>query len=389
MLQHYLEQKPLFYTEIDTTRMPRIYAKVKPFLRLGTIIHIIGTNGKGTTGRFLATALHSKGLSVGHYTSPHILHFNERVWLDGKDASDAQLQEAHLQLQKILSQEESQSLSYFEYTTLLAMFVYQKCDYVVLEAGLGGEHDATSVFENSLTLVTPIAIDHQSFLGESIEEIAATKLRAMQKNCILAEQNFSEVYEIAQNIAKERGCGCYRSSELLQAEDRVKGETIADRLSLSEYLRSNLRLSMSALNFLEISYTPEDFANARLFGRMSYVRENIIVDVGHNPLAAGSIAKALKGEKYILIYNSYQDKDYDEILSILKPVIARVEIIALEDKRVVAQELLEQSLENLHIEYKNFEPEHFVVQSQQERNKYLVFGSFSVVEKFLKGGYLL
>lgn len=386
MIHQYLEQKPLFYTEIDTARMPRVYEKVKTFLQLPKIIHIIGTNGKGTTGRFLATALHAKGFDVGHYTSPHILDFNERIWRNGANVSDARLEEAHTQLQGLLSWEDSQSLSYFEYTTLLAMVVYQECDFVVLEAGLGGEYDATAVFENLLTLVTPIDIDHQSFLGESIEEIAATKLRAMQKNCILAEQKFTKVYEIAEDIAKEKGCGFYQVTQCLKESDKEKIKQIAEDLRLPNYLIQNLQLSISALIFLGFSYTPQDFVQARLFGRMSSIDENIIVDVGHNPLAARSIAESLAGEKYTLVYNTYKDKDYKEILSILHPILESVEILELEDPRILPKGELERCLSELKIEYKYFDPKNFQKESQEKTRKYLVFGSFSVVEKFLKVG---
>src|SRR3989338_5911451 len=136
--------------------MPRIYEKLKSSLTTPKTVHIIGTNGKGTTGRFLANALCSMGVKVGHYISPHILEFNERVWLNGANATDAELEDAHVELQKLLSQSDSDSLSYFEYTTLLGMIVFKKCDFVVMEAGLGGEFDATAVFAKCLTLVTPI-----------------------------------------------------------------------------------------------------------------------------------------------------------------------------------------------------------------------------------------
>ncbi|MDQ1337701.1 MAG: dihydrofolate synthase / folylpolyglutamate synthase, partial [Campylobacterota bacterium] len=135
ILKDYLNSKPLYYNEIDYTRMPRAYEKIKSSLPLNNVIHIIGTNGKGTTGRFLANALYAMGHSVGHYTSPHILEFNERVWLNGANATDAELEDAHVELQKLLSNSDSDSLSYFEYTTLLAMIIFKKCDYVVMEAG--------------------------------------------------------------------------------------------------------------------------------------------------------------------------------------------------------------------------------------------------------------
>ncbi|MFA6197274.1 MAG: bifunctional folylpolyglutamate synthase/dihydrofolate synthase [Sulfurimonas sp.] len=375
-LQEFLAQKPLYYNEIDYTRMPRVYETIKSYFDAPKIIHIIGTNGKGTTGRFLATALVSLGFKVGHYTSPHILEFNERIWLDGKNVSDAVLNLAHEKLQTILTTSDSDALSYFEYTTLLCMIVYEGCDFVVLEAGLGGEYDATAVFSNVLTLVTPIDCDHEAFLGNSIQEIATTKLNAMQKSVILANQKHQEVEEIAKEIALQKGVKVYNIDALLSDEDTNKIEIISKNLSLAFYLQENLKLSICALNFLGLSYCVDDFNNSRLFGRVTKISENITIDVGHNPLAATSLVSSLYPQKYILIYNTYKDKNYKEILEILKPIIGHVEIIEVLGERVEENALLQKSLTDLKIEYTSFK-------EINQHSNYLVFGSFSVVEAFL------
>lgn len=372
--KEYLNAKPLYYDEIDYSRMPRVYEKIKGSLKIAKIIHLIGTNGKGTTGRFLAAALFAKGYSVGHYTSPHILEFNERVWLDGEDASDYRLQKAHEELQKLLNKEDAASLSYFEYTTLLAILIFKECEFVVMEAGLGGEHDATAVFPKILTLVTPIAYDHEAFLGSDISQIAKTKLNAIQNSAIIANQPFSEVYDVAKSLADKN---IIRVDELLNEEDKKNISAIGKNLSLAPYLAQNLSLSIAALKFLGVSYKADDFKNARLFGRLSRVAKNIIVDVGHNALGASSIAEALAGEKFTLIYNSYRDKNYKEILSILKPIVLSVEIIEVVNQRVEEIEKIQNALDELRIKYTIFK------EIKEEQN-YLVFGSFSVVEKFLK-----
>lgn len=376
----YLNDKPLYYDEIDYTRMSRVYEKIKQHLVTPKIIHVIGTNGKGTTGRFLANALHVKGIKVGHYTSPHILAFNERVWIDGLNVTDKALQRAHEKLQKLLTCEDADSLSYFEYTTLLAMIIFKECEYVVMEAGLGGEYDATAVFDKILTLVTPIAYDHESFLGSTIKQIATTKLNAIQNSAIIATQAYEEVYTIAEQIASKRALNIYRFYEFIEDLDREKIDIIAKKLELVSYLRENLTLSIAALNFLKISYEVDDFKSEPLFGRLTKINENIIVDVGHNVLAAKEILKALDGGKYILIYNSYRDKNYKEILSILKPIILHVEIIAINEQRIESVEAIKSTLMNLKIKYnifKEIKPEY----------QYLVFGSFSVVENFLREYY--
>ena len=375
-LTQFLDEKPLYYTEIDYTRMPRIFEKICAHLPSPKTIHLIGTNGKGTTGRFLATALFNKGYKTAHYTSPHILEFNERVWLNGENVSYESLNDAHEKLQSILSKEDSKSLSYFEYTTLLAMFVFSDCEYVVLEAGLGGEHDATAVFDKTLTLVTPIDYDHESFLGSDIEQIATTKLNAVQKKAIISTQKHEIVYDIARKISEDKDANIYKVDELLSSKDYENISKISDTLSLADYLQENLKLSISALKFLDIEYDFNDFNNSQLFGRLTKIANNIIVDVGHNPLAASSILKALSGKKYTLVYNSYKDKDYGNILKILQPIIKTVEIIDIDDERIESKEQLQRSLNELGIEYDTFN-------RLDEESEYLVFGSFSVVEAFL------
>ena len=201
--------------------MRRAYEAVQSALPRIPIIHIVGTNGKGTTGRFLAGMLREAGYKVGHYTSPHIVRFNERIWRDGRYITDDELGSLHERALQLLGGM-TKELSYFEYTTFLAVLAFAECDYTVMEAGLGGEYDATAVFPHMLSVITPIDYDHQDFLGESIEAIAATKLRSVQRRAVIAPQPHPEVYEVAkshgiyyvvvpkadaklQNSAKKRG----------------------------------------------------------------------------------------------------------------------------------------------------------------------------------------
>ena len=362
-LGEFLQNKPLYYEKIDYERMPNIYKKIKNNLPHPKIIHVVGTNGKGTTGRFLSSALHHKGFNVGHYTSPHILKFNERIWKNGSDANDEALEVAHKKLSTLLSKEDADALSYFEYTTLLAMLVFEGCKYVVLEAGLGGEHDATSVFESDLTLFTPIDYDHQAFLGDTIEAIAKTKLHVMVKKAIIGFQKHAQVYEIASKIAQQK------QSELIFAkESDIEIKKIAQALSLPLYLQENLTLAALALLELGFEVQAEDFKDARLFGRLSKIAPNVILDVGHNPLAAQAIADSLAPEKFTLIYNSYKDKDFKTILEILKPIIKSIEIIEVDDARIVDQEILISVIEELGLTCRSF-------RTIDAEENYLVFGS--------------
>ncbi len=284
------------------------------------------------------------------------------------------LEEAHQKLFSILGKEMSEKLSYFEYTTLLAFIVFENCDLMILEAGLGGEFDATNVCEKALSVITPIGIDHQAFLGETIEEIAGTKIRSIQQALLLAPQVYDEVVEVAREIAEEKGAKLHFS---LCPTDRMSElEVITQEKSWGNYLIENACVALQALDILEITYDVNDLRSLKLFGRFYPLSENIRIDVGHNPLAAKAIAKALK-EKVVLIYNSLDDKDYEAVLRTLKPKVKRVEIIPIDSQRATTLSEIEKALEKVGIEYGYFE------RKIDKDEQYLVFGSFYVVEEFL------
>ena len=370
----FLEAKPLYYKEIDHERVHIAYGRLKPHIRQPRTVHIVGTNGKGSTGRMIAHLAHKSGLSVGHFSSPHILKFNERIWLNGRDSSDEVLEAAHQKLFTILGKEMSESLSYFEYTTLLSFVVFEKCDLMLLEAGLGGEFDATNVCDKALSVITPIGIDHQAFLGESIEEIAGTKIRSIQKELLLAPQVYDEVVEVAKEIAEVKGAKLYLS---LCSSHRIKAlEVIAEEKSWGDYLIDNACVALQTLDILGISYDINDLRSLELFGRFYPLTENVRIDVGHNPLAAQAIVKALK-EKVVLIYNSLDDKEYEAVLQTLQAKVKRVEIIPIDSQRATTLSEIEKALTKIGIAYGYFEAK------IDEDEHYLVFGSFYVVEEFL------
>jgi dihydrofolate synthase/folylpolyglutamate synthase len=370
--QNFLEAKPLYYKEIDHNRIDSAYRVLKEHIKHPQTIHIVGTNGKGSTGRAVAHLAYSSGLSVGHYSSPHIVEFNERIWIDGFNSSDKTLEVAHQRLYSYLGDSMSDSLSYFEYTTLLALVVFEDVDLIVLEAGLGGEWDATNISNKALSIITPIGIDHQAFLGESIEEIASTKIRSIQRRLLLAPQPYKEVEEVAQQIARDRGATIYTISD----KNRAKVEQIAREKNWANYLVDNIIVALKALEILGIEYDIAHLLSLELFGRYYRFSDNITIDVGHNSLASKAIVEALDKE-VVLVYNSLDDKDYKEILSILKPKIKRVEIIPIASQRATTMEEIIIALDKLKIE-------HSIFNGINRDKEYLIFGSFYVVEEFLR-----
>ena len=375
-LDEFLEQKPLYYKEIDYDRFPNIWDKYKEHFTLPKIIHVIGTNGKGSTGRFLAHYLHKIDLKVGHYSSPHILTFNERIWLNGKNADDATLQKHHEKLQSLIDEEDLKAMSYFEYTTLLAVSVFEGVEYIVMEAGLGGEYDATAVFPKDLTIVTPIGMDHESFLGTTLERIAKTKLNAIHKFALLGKQQKS-VYKIAKEFSRKKGIEFFRYGFFYSKEELARARRTIRIIGLPAFFLENLLLGLAAVKFFGYEIKWRLMEDVRLLGRMQKVAPNITLDVGHNPLAAEAIVQSMKKQKVILVYNSYEDKDYKQILEILQPIIKKVEILPIYNQRIENQKQLEETIASLGLEYGEFD-------AIKENEHYLVFGSFAVAEEFLK-----
>ncbi|CUV66015.1 Folylpolyglutamate synthase [Sulfurovum sp. enrichment culture clone C5] len=373
-LELFLNSKPLYYKHIDYNRIKVAFDIVKKNLKLPKIIHIVGTNGKGSTGRMVAHLLLNSGFNTAHYTSPHILKFNERFWLNGDECSDDILEIAHKRLYEILDDESRNKLSYFEYTTLLALFAFEECEYLVLEAGLGGENDATNVVSKTLSIITPIDFDHQAFLGERIEDIATTKINSIDKIAVVGMQPHLEVVDVAKKIAKGKNTKLVFVASDYQKE---KITQIAKQNRWGDFLCDNAKSACVALDTLGIKYDINSLNSWQMMGRYFAYSSNVRLDVGHNTLAANALVKVIEDDT-ILIYNTYEDKPYREILRLLKPKIKKLLIIPIDSPRAVNLEKLETTLKELEIDYGFFDNK---IDSDK---KYLVFGSFSVVEAFLK-----
>ena len=227
--------------------------------------------------------------------------------------------------------------------------------------------------ENNLSLITTIGLDHQSFLGNTVSEIAATKMRSVDNKMLIGYQVFDEViktaYKVKEQILEQRN----RNIEIIEIKEFEK-YNINDKFA--SYLKRNLHLVITCLNELKIDIDLTLFDDVKLFGRCQKLRSNITIDVGHNPLAAHVIVKEFENKKITLIYNSYKDKDYEEVLKILKPIIKKIIIIPLEDKRVVEKKSLLKVIEQLNL----LSDDTIKIDENEE---YLVFGSFLVVENFL------
>jgi dihydrofolate synthase/folylpolyglutamate synthase len=371
-LMAFMEAKGEAYSRIDPERIQALWREKHPRFHLKPIIHLVGTNGKGSTGRALAKYLHHRGLSVGHYSSPHLLRFNERFWLNGTDIDDEALEQAHEELMHRTGPLWAEALSYFEYATLLAAVLFESCDAVVMEAGLGGEFDATTVFDARLLLITPIDYDHQAFLGDRIEAIATTKLRAIRCESILGHQSHPQVTPIATAIAADHSFKLHHAANLAPPLEAFRGP------KEPHFHAINRQLAFAAATRLGYQPRPSDFNATPLPGRLQQIAANVWIDVGHNRAAAEAICEFFKDRPIHIIYNSYQDKDYESIIGLLSSITRSLLYLPIDSARAAPRREIERVCSQNGVEFGQFE-------SLRPDRDYLVFGSFGTVEAFLKG----
>ncbi|AXT28863.1 bifunctional folylpolyglutamate synthase/dihydrofolate synthase (plasmid) [Ruegeria sp. AD91A] len=194
---------------IDLTldRVWRLLAALdNPQLKLPPVIHIAGTNGKGSTQAMIRAGLEGAGRSVHAYTSPHLARFHERIRLAGELISETELTAV---LDECYATNGGENITYFEITTCAALlaFTRAKADYTLLEVGLGGRLDATNVIENpTVTVITPVSIDHEQFLGDTLGKIAAEKAGIIKPGvpCIVGSQQ-DEALEVIEYTAARLG----------------------------------------------------------------------------------------------------------------------------------------------------------------------------------------
>lgn len=379
-MNQFLCDKPLYYDSIDYTRFPKAYNLIKDKLKLTKIIHVVGTNAKGSTGRFLAQILKASGKKVGHFTSPHIFTFNDRFWIDGNLASDDQLQKAHQRLLSYFLSSNAkhfiEKLSYFEWATLLAAVLFEDCDEVILEAGMGGEHDATNVFSKKLSIFTTVSLDHVDMLGDTIEKIAFTKLNSMDKLALISS-DFAAL-DIAKQIAKSKNCKLIICSNTLYNEVVLYKE----KFSLPNFLASNLNLALNAALILGLSMKDckkivLNLNYLSLRGRCEIIKTNLTIDVGHNAEAAKALVEHFKDQRIYLIYNAFDDKDVEAVLKEFKPIVLKLLIYEYKEyERKLATKRIQQIAKKLKIPCENFT-------HLDDAAQFLVFGSFKLVEHFI------
>ncbi|HUO33891.1 MAG TPA: folylpolyglutamate synthase/dihydrofolate synthase family protein [Candidatus Acidoferrum sp.] len=340
--------------------------------------HIAGTNGKGSAAAILDSILRAAGMRTGLYTSPHLERINERIRVSGEEISDEMFAGCWTRVQGVIESllaagELAAHPTFFECVTALAFlaFAEKHVDFAVYEVGLGGRLDATNIVEPEVGVIMPVDFDHESFLGHSIEEIAAEKGGIIKPGAwIVSARQRDEAREVIERRAEEMGARLWQVEDhwVIETVDSVGGFhrarvthlpageelQIAPSLAGRFQIDNALAAASAALLLRERGHSisneaiEQGIARAHWPGRLERIAERpaVYLDGAHNPAAARVLRRFWEDElprrRIFLIYGAMRDKAVDEIAGILFPRAEMVFLTEPHQPRAISANLLEE-----------------------------------------------
>ena len=370
----YIEEIPKF-TKKHTLEHTKMFLK-----RLGNpaadrkIVHVAGTNGKGSVCAYLQAILMAEGKRTGFFTSPHLVSVNERIRVDNIQIDNETFLKVFRKVLKIVRQMVEDGIehpSYFEFLFGMGMTAFAETDveYIILETGLGGRLDATNAIDNpALAIITSISLDHTAILGDTIEKIASEKAGIIKPGVpVFFDGSSKKAAEVIKAKASELGVSCREVTKNAYEIQEVHRKYIAfSRRSAYDkdvifqvpmcgcYQAMNAELALEASEYLlageeiHMDRWKEALAELHWEGRMERVGAHITVDGAHNPGAMEAFVESVKAldeserGEMVLLFSAVSDKKYDQMIEYLcenLDVKAYV-VTQIEDERGVPAEEL-------------------------------------------------
>ena len=320
-------------------------------------IHIAGTNGKGSTANYIASIYRSAGYKVGLFTSPELYEINEMIKVNGKDILDEDIEDIIIDKKKEINKFD---LSTFEIITYVALqhFINQKCDICVIECGMGGETDATNVFEPILSIITSISLEHTSFLGKSISEIALNKAGIIKDDVpVLIGDLPEDAVSVISDESKYHNSKIYSVSEPHQPTPNEEGYKFSYGTHYDLQIQSNALysvndacLALDAIDILKHEFpVSEDnihqgLASVHMDCRMDVLVSDphTIIDGAHNPEAFEKLSKSLQKGLFVgnihVLLASFKDKNIIQMLSIIGSISDSVTLTTFDHPRARKEE---------------------------------------------------
>ena len=339
---NYIEEIPKF-----TVKNPPEHTK-ELLRRLGNpqdsikVIHVAGTNGKGSTCAYLASMLSAGGYKTGLFTSPHLVKINDRFRIDGEIMSDEDFVESFLRVKKVIDEAKEDGYahpSYFETLFLMGVdYYYRKhVDYLVLETGLGGGKDPTNCVEKPLAcIITSISIDHVQYLGDTIPAIASEKAGIIKPGVpIVFDGHVEEAGRVIEARAKALGSPAYalmphQYALKEQTREGIKFEFEGTELQIpyiAEYQMMNASLAYFTMKKLQSIHgisdekLKEGIRGVKWPGRMETILPGVIVDGAHNADGVAQFVKTVhqfrQNNRVVLLFSAVSDKEYDKMIKLI------------------------------------------------------------------------
>lgn len=327
-------------------------------------IHVAGTNGKGSTSVMLSNILTAAGYRTGLSTSPYITCFRERFRIDGQMIGEDELDAVTSQLFPIITALDAEGVVANEFEVVIAItllwFAQRKCDFAVLEVGLGGRYDATNVIPApDCAVITHIDLDHTAILGDSVEQIAAEKCGIIKSGSrvVVYPQQYPAAMKVISDTCAKNGCPLTMpdipsyTADLGGAHFEYAGERYSLHL-VGEHQVLNAVTAIEAAKAVGVapSFIKQGIASATMPARVEVVSSSplVILDGAHNPDGMAALAKAiagLKGQKPVAIMGMLKDKDCHTAVKEVAPLFDSIITVAVDSPRTMtAQELKEQLL---------------------------------------------
>jgi dihydrofolate synthase / folylpolyglutamate synthase len=328
------------------------------------LVHVAGTNGKGSTSAILASILQAGGLRTGLYTSPHLITPTERIQIDGKSISESDFSSAfqfvHEAAERLISERRIDAHpSYFETVTAMALEVFrERSDVAVIEVGLGGRLDATNVITPELCIITPVSWDHEGFLGNSIESIAGEKAGILKAGVpVVMGYQQTAAAEVIRRRATELNCKLIRVSdarlEILDSDAehsnfQLDGEEYECRLPGKHQVQNAVAAILAARELgIDNASIVRGTKAARWPGRLEYLRRSpdFVLDGAHNPAGAATLADYIRqycsNRPVWLVYGAMRDKAIGEVTEQLFPLASKVILTAPDFPRALRPEVIQ------------------------------------------------
>ncbi len=366
IFQRLLNLHPKF-SDLSLGRIKKLLKKINfDENLLPKVIHIAGTNGKGSTAAILKSILNHHDYSTHVYSTPHLVKFNERIQLRSKEISNQKLLEY---LKYCEDKNEGNLITFFEITTAAAFKAFQdhKADYLILEVGLGGRFDATNILKKSkYAAITPISLDHQDYLGNSLYQIAFEKLGILNpKSTIFINRQKTNVMKYVKSQLKKRKLTAnlfnnhwkIKSNFYLSNDIRVNLSKLS-LLGSHQLINAGLAIHL-ARNILKekfvIGKTEKALMNCKWPGRLQQIKsgllnkkikkyKNIYLDGFHNIDGMKALIKSLPKNRKILICSFLNNKKYIQMLSSLSNHFNKIIVVKMNEENSITEDLLPKYL---------------------------------------------